>query len=76
MPKEQINTPSTRLVQKIEEKEGTAWGIRFMQDGEDYPTDGNTHAEHSPVLYVGWHKQGTEALPDECVTINIEVADE
>lgn len=76
MPREQVNKPATRIVTVAQEAEGKAWAYRFMQDGEDFPTDPNTHLEPSPTLHVGWHKQGTSELPDECVTINIDVAEE
>lgn len=54
MPKEQINTPSRRLVIQMRDKDGKLDGYAFgwAQDG-DALHDGE-HWEETPVLYIGW----------------------
>lgn len=75
MPKEQINTPSNRVVIEHADAE-PGFGYYYLNDGDEFPSGPDTHMEHSPVLHVGWSKPESHALPTECVVFYVDIAED
>jgi len=73
MPKEQINTPATRVITLIDDGKPGSYAMGWPEMGHELHP-GETF-EHTPILWLGWSR-GPEGLDDEDLVFYVDIAED